>query len=62
MPFLRQPRRRGLVTGGDRGPAFGPGRFGEGQRLQFGGQRAEAADADEPGCLGLVLGQGEQPG
>ena len=49
-------------AGGDRGPAFGPGHFGQGQGFQLGGQRAEPAGVGEPGRVGLVLGRGEQPG
>src|SRR6266704_5287439 len=53
---------RCLGAGGDVGPAFGPGHFGQGQGFQVGGQRAEPAGAGEPGRVGLVLGGGEQPG
>lgn len=47
---------------GDRGPAFGPGHFLQGEGFQFGGQFPEPAAAGEPGCVGVVLGLGEGPG
>ena len=46
-----------LRAGGDLVPVFGPGHFGQGQGLQFGGQFPEPAGVGEPGCVGLVLGR-----